>query len=41
MTSLRGSEQALAKLIFVIAVCAGYASIAAAILYVVRHTGGA
>jgi len=40
MTSSQGSERPLAKLVFVISVCAGYAVVFAGVVYVVLHTGG-
>jgi len=40
MTSSPGSEWPLAKLVFAVAVCAGYAVVFAGFMYVVLHTGG-
>ena len=40
MTSLPGSERPLAKLVFVISVCAGYAVVFAGVVYVVLHVNG-
>jgi hypothetical protein len=40
MSTLQGSEEALAKVVFGLCVLAGYAVIFGAVVYVVVHAGG-